>query len=225
MFSGGSKLKKAPSIKLKLKREKALLNGHPWVFSGAVATKVSGISAGDVVEVLANDGRWLARGTINPGSSLLVRVLTRDRDQAIDEGFIQRQIEIAARRRPHWPGRRLFHMEADGLPGLIVDQYQDVIVLQIMTPFIERHRDLIIETYCKLLSPRTVYERSDNAARKREGLEKRAGLAWGLEPPEYLKVEEECLAACNGAPMMMVDHVYHENLTPARVDEILNALD
>ncbi len=127
---------------LKAGRDKPVRLGHPWIFSGAIATWSTRPACGGVVDVRAADGTWLARGLASPVGNLAVRIYTRDETCRLDEEFFQAKLlEAIAWRRtcifPHVPETdsfRLCHAEADGLSGLIVDQYADHAAVHIGTP-------------------------------------------------------------------------------------------
>ena len=118
-------------------RDYTLLHGHPWLFSGAFRALPADIPAGVVADVANAAGEWVARGHLNARNSLAFRLLTRDRDEAIDEAFYRGRIERAARLCRLLPadvtGYRLINAEADGLPGLIVDRYDRWLVEQFST--------------------------------------------------------------------------------------------
>ena len=124
-------------IILKAGREKSLLRRHPWVFSGAIARTEGSGSAGDTVRIIAEDGRFVALAAWNPSANISARVWDWNQDTAIDASFFRNRLERAIRMRRELfargpdEGERLVHAESDGLPGLIVDRYGDVIVLQI----------------------------------------------------------------------------------------------
>jgi 23S rRNA (cytosine1962-C5)-methyltransferase len=183
-----------PSVILKRGRERAALHRHPWVFSGAVH-KVSGdVQPGDIVDVRAHDGAWLARGAVNPQSDVFVRLMTWDASQAVDEALVRERIAAAVARRGEQQACRLVYLESDGLPGLIADRYGHVVVVQIFTPAMEHWRDAIITALVEWVQPRSLYERSDTDVRQREGLPPRTGVSWGEEPPELIQVVEEEVA-------------------------------
>jgi len=191
---------------LKRKRARPVLQRHPWIFSGAIERIEGEVVDGDVVEVRDAGRNWLARGTLNRRSQIAVRLLTWERDEAIDREFWQRRLEraIAARQalalgeglRPSPPvttAYRLVHAESDYLPGLIVDRYGEWLVVQFLTLGIERWKDELVDLLVGSLGSsgvRGVYERSDVEVRAKEGLGKRAGLLWGEEPPELVEVLE-----------------------------------
>jgi 23S rRNA (cytosine1962-C5)-methyltransferase len=184
-----------PRVTLRAGREKAVLRGHPWVFSGAVTALDTGIAPGEIADVYSSDGRFLARGQANPLSQIIVRVLTR-KEENVGPDFYRRRIQTALalrKGRGHGtaPAFRLINAEGDFLPGLVVDRYGEVLVLQCLTAGMERPKGLIVELLVDLLRPLTVYERSDVSARKEEGLPETQGLLYGTTAPERLEIEEE----------------------------------
>jgi 23S rRNA (cytosine1962-C5)-methyltransferase len=124
---------------LKPGRDKPVRQHHPWIFSGAVARVKGDVTDGDVVDVIASEGAWLARGTLNRKSQIVVRLLTWRQDEAIDEAFWRSRLEraIAGRALLASSGDtmayRLVNAESDGLPGFIVDRYGDYLVTQFIT--------------------------------------------------------------------------------------------
>lgn len=179
------------SVVLKRGRERSALHRHPWIFSGAVSQVSGDVQPGDVVDVRAHGGAWLARGTVNPRSDVFVRLMTWDESQTVDEALVRERIAAAVARRGGQQVCRLIYLESDGLPGLIADRYGEVVVVQILTPAMERWRDAIINALVECVQPRSIYERSDTDVRQREGLPPRTGILWGEEPPELVQVVEE----------------------------------
>lgn len=182
-----------PTLRLKPGRDYTVRQGHPWLFSGAFAALAPGdVTPGAVVDVTAHDGQWLARGHLNAANSLAFRVLTRDRDEVIDEAFYARRLRQALAVRALLPADvtayRLAHAEADGLPGLIVDRYDRWLVAQISTAGMEAQREMIVAAMAEALGPDAItgiVMRDDVRARAREGLEVgAASVAWGAVPDE-----------------------------------------
>lgn len=185
------------SIILKPKREKSLLNRHPWVFSGAVARIDGQPRPGDTVDVLAADGRWLARGAYSPHSQIRVRAWSFEQTEAIDPGFFQRRLQQALDLRrqnladTHTNACRLVAGESDGLPGLIVDRYDRWVVCQFLSTGTERWKSIIVECLDDLVPNLLgIYERSDVDIRKKEGLVLATGRLSGAEPPDQVDIQE-----------------------------------
>jgi 23S rRNA (cytosine1962-C5)-methyltransferase len=169
-------------IIIKAGREKSLLRRHPWIFSGAIKSD-GGADSGDVVSVQTEDGRFLCTALFSAQSQIAARALSFREKETIDDDFFRRRIrEAIARRaslRTHTNAMRLIHSESDGLPGVVADQYGDVIVLQLSTGGIESRRDLIAKILQDETNAATIYERSDADVRKLEGLPERNGLILG----------------------------------------------
>ena len=170
---------------LKPGREKSLLRRHPWVFSGAVARIEGKTVSGDTAHIVANDGRFLAIAALNPDANISARVWDWNEGTQIDAAFFRQRIETAIGMRRGLFGRkadeaeRLVHGESDGLPGLLVDRYADVVVLQISSAGCHRWRDAIIDAPQQVTAARAIYERSDADVLELEGLAPRTGLVQG----------------------------------------------
>ena len=186
-----------PVLRLRPGREYAIRSGHPWLFSGAFREIPPGIEAGAVVDVLASGGEWVARGHLTPQNSLAFRVLTREREEAIDEQFYRRRFEraLALRRLlpPDVTAYRLAHAEADEVPGLVVDRYDRWLVAQFSTAGVERQRATIIAALVAVLGAdgvEGILTRDDLGVRTREGLALGgASVAFGTVP-EAIEVRE-----------------------------------
>jgi len=170
---------------LKRGREKSLKRRHPWLFSGAVE-KVSGKpGAGDTVEIRDASGKPMGRAAYSPKSQMRARMWTFDANEEVDAAFFRRRIERALALREALPARRhtnalrLVHGESDGLPGLIVDRYADVLVAQFLAAGVERWRDPILDALSELTAAEAIFERSDAEVRKFEALPARVGFARG----------------------------------------------
>ncbi len=170
-------------IQLKKGREKSLRRRHPWIFSGAVE-KASG-KAGDTLEVRDSDGKPVALAALSPKSQIRARVWTFDCSQGVDKAFLRERMRAAIRLREQLPtsrhtnAMRLVHGESDGLPGLVVDRYADVLVAQFLAAGVERWREEILDLLVELTGCEAVFERSDAEVRKLEGFEPRIGFARG----------------------------------------------
>ncbi|MBX3637452.1 MAG: class I SAM-dependent methyltransferase, partial [Rubrivivax sp.] len=169
------------SIRLHEGKERSLLRRHPWVFQGSVARGKA--DPGETVRVEAADGRFLAWGAYSPTSMIRVRAWSFDEAERIDAAFFARRIAAAVALRARLPvasdGVRLVHGEADGLPGLIVDRYGDVLSAQFLSAGAERWRDAIADALLAATGCTRLYERSDSGTRGLEGLEARSGWLRG----------------------------------------------
>ena len=184
-----------PCILLKAGREKSLLRLHPWIFSGAIERVDGAPGSGDTLPVRDSSGNFLAWAAYNPDSQISARVWSFRETEKIDAEFFRGRIvdALAARNELNVArnsnGMRLIHAESDGLPGLIVDRYGDVLVMQIGSAGAERWRDTIADILQELCKPVCIYERSDSDSRSLEGLELRNGVLRGTLPDNVEVVE------------------------------------
>jgi 23S rRNA (cytosine1962-C5)-methyltransferase len=181
---------------LKKGKEKAALQRHPWIFSGAI-DKVKGEPLnGDIVKVFGADKSFLAYGYYNNQSRVAVRLLEWEESIVINKDWYQQKIKSAIAARAHVLNNedtntcRLVFSEADYLPGLIVDKYADFLSLQILSAGIESVKEDIIDILRTELSPTGIFDKSDANARTHENLEVSQGLLWGENPPEFIEVKE-----------------------------------
>ncbi|MGD8457836.1 MAG: class I SAM-dependent methyltransferase [Anaerolineales bacterium] len=195
--------KQNPVLILKPGREKSLLRHHPWVFSGAVDTIIGEPESGDIVDIISEKDEFLARGAYSHSSRIIARVWTWNIDEDVNEGFLKSRIQRAISLRDtiisstDTNAYRLVHAESDGLPGLIVDQYADVVVMQLLSWGVEVCREAITKVLMELTHAKTIYERSDVDSRKLEGLSDRNNLLFG----EEIKTEVEIIE--NGIPFLV----------------------
>lgn len=183
-----------PKLILKKGREKPLLQGHPWVFSGAVERIDGEVSPGQVGEIYTKEGQFLGIGHVNPLSQIIFRCLSQ-RSEDLDSHFFRSRILRASRiREDRYKERtnsyRLINGEGDFLPGLIVDRYGEVLVLQCLTAGMDQHKEILTQLLAKEFQPKTIFERSDVAVRSEEGLPESRGLLYGKEVPEFIEIEE-----------------------------------
>lgn len=187
-----------PTVELHRKHAGPVAAGHPWVFAQAVARVTGAPEAGAEVLVTDPDGRALGRGFWSPDSAIVVRLLTRDATQKLDEGLIDRRITDAVRARQlvglpsvDTSGYRLVHAEGDGLPGLIVDVYDDVLSLQLLTVGMVQRKQQVVDALVRALRPRAILRAPGSAQERDEG----AGdnnVLYG-EPVEALRFVERGL--------------------------------
>lgn len=187
-------------ITIRAGREKPILQQHPWIFSGAIAS-AKDAAPGDIVTVVSSKGDFLARGYWNAKSQIQVRILTWQ-DEPIDDDWWRRMLRRAIEARYHAPqsgvGSRIINAENDFLPGLIVDRYADYLVLQALTLHIDQNKtyiaQLLAECFEEAHMPVAgIYERSDVDVRGKEGLKQSSGRLWGEEPPLYVRFGQENL--------------------------------
>lgn len=183
-------------IQLKKGREASLRRRHPWIFSGALAHPPQALVPGETVEILSSRGEFLARGAVSPQSQITVRVWTFDPNQPVDDAFFRSRLQAAVHKRAllrqSWPTTafRLVNAESDGLPGLIVDQYDQFLVAQFLSAGVEYWKDTITKQLGRLVPCRGIYERSDAAVRAKEGLLPVKGPISGESPPDVVPIEE-----------------------------------
>jgi len=184
------------SITLKPGREKPVRQRHPWIFSGAIHQIAPNVTNGDIVDVYAADGNWLARGYFNRISQIQVRILTWDEKEAIDEQFWQQRINTAIEGRaalavdPATTVYRLINAESDYLPGLTVDRYGDYLVMQVGTLAIDQRKAELAALILDATGAAGVIERSEANIRRQEGLADAEGLLAGEMPNEFIEVYE-----------------------------------
>lgn len=189
-----------PVVLLKPGREKSLLRRHPWVFEGAIAQASVKAESGATVLVRSSGGKPLGLGSYSPHSQIRVRMWTfdpgTDPETTIDRNFFQIRLKQAISARhallnnPSQTACRLVAAENDGLPGVIVDRYNNVLVCQFLTAGAEFWRDTIGQCLQEYFPDASVYERSDVDVRTKEGLLPRSGLMYGSEPPEQIEIQE-----------------------------------
>ena len=184
-------------VTLKKGEGRLLKSGGMWIFDNEIASVMGSFLDGDVVLVRDFDGYPLGKGFINTNSRITVRLLTRDENQKIDSRFLEERVRNAweYRKKVTDTGScRLIFGEADFLPGLIVDKFSDVLVVQSLAMGIDRFKEEILELLRKILAEdgiqiRGVYERSDVKVRRQEGMESYKGFI-GPEFPTLVQIEE-----------------------------------
>lgn len=185
-------------IILKPGREKSLLRRHPWIFSGAVQNVDDEPVSGGTVDLLSSKGDFLARAAYSPHSQIRARVWTFD-DEPVDADFLSKRIHAAIVQRSTFNlqlstnALRLIHAESDGLPGLIVDRYGDMLVLQALTTGSEFWKQTIADILLEETGLSTIYERSDADVRELEGLPPKVGLLRGSSLHSPLTIHEHGL--------------------------------
>ena len=171
-------------ITLNPNREKSLLRRHPWVFASAIKSVDKDLASGSTVDLLSSEGQFLARASYSPISQIRARVWTFE-DEPVDKEFFRRKIKAAVEVRQrlkvesHSNAYRLIHAESDGIPGLIVDRYDNMLVLQSLTAGSEFWKETIADILVEETGIQNIYERSDADVRELEGLKPITGILRG----------------------------------------------
>lgn len=180
-------------IRLKPKRERSVLKRHPWIFSGAIAH--ADALPGEIAPVESHQGAFLGWGYYNAKSQIQARLLTWDQAPP-DAAWWREQIRQAIHRRQlllsgaDTNAYRLVNAESDGLPGLIVDRYDNWLVLQALTLGIDQRKQFLADALLETTGARGIWERSDERVRRLEGLDECQGLLAGEPPPILVKIRE-----------------------------------
>ncbi|BCS81329.1 class I SAM-dependent rRNA methyltransferase [Anaerocellum diazotrophicum] len=166
-------------------------NGHPWVFRHEVQKIDGEFEDGQIVDVFNFKGKFVGKGFINSKSQILVRLLTR-KNEEISIDFFKKRIQDAWDYRKsigYTQNCRLIFAEADFLPGLIVDKFGDVLVMQTLSKGVDKFKDKLVEILVEVVKPKAIYERNDARVREIEGLDLRKGFLYGSSPVE-VEIEE-----------------------------------
>jgi len=184
-----------PELRLKKNEDRRLRAGHAWVYSNEVDTKKTPLkefAAGQWCHIANSQGRVLGTGYVNPGTLICARLVSRFEKQALTLDRLIQRIKEALALRQHIfsvPCYRLIFGESDGLPGLVVDRYHDVLVVQVTTAGMDNIQEDILEALSEVIKPRTILLRNDSGSRKLEGLELYSKTVLG-ELPELVELEE-----------------------------------
>ena len=184
-----------PTLKLKKNEERRVLAGHLWIFSNEVDTKstpLSNFHPGETVSVIGNSGRPLANAYVNPHSLICARIFSHHTRQELNKSFFAARINQALSLRQHCfnaPFYRLINSEGDLLPGLVVDRFDDTLVIQISTLGMDARQEIIAQTLDEILQPATIVLNNNTKAREQEGLKTFTEVIKG-QPPEFLQVIE-----------------------------------
>jgi len=166
-------------VYLKRKISPRVANGHPWIFNNEVEKIEGDVQGGDVVEVLDHDKKFIGKGYINPKSQILVRLLTRTRTDEINDRYFIEQLNKCweyRKRIGYTENCRLVFGEADSLPQLIIDKFNDYFVIQTLALGIDVWKPAIVNALNTIFQPRGIYERNDVPVRELEGLPQQKGF-------------------------------------------------
>jgi len=183
-----------PTLVLKRNEERRLVAGHLWVYSNEVDTRktpLSDFEPGTLAVIQSAVGKTLGSGYVNPHSLICARLLTRRPRTVIDAAFFERRLRSAMQLRDslfEHSNYRLVYGESDGLPGLVIDRYGDVLVVQITTAGMEAVRELLLEVLNRVLAPGGILLRNDTPVRALEGLSQDPEVIG--EVPETVILEE-----------------------------------
>lgn len=171
------------TVVLKRKRQNRIEQGHPWIFQSEIERTEGEGEPGQLVRVVTYQGAFLATGYWNPKSQITVRVVAYTELASMDVDFLTTRFQEARKHRQRFLGDaasyRAVYGEADFLPGLVVDKFADVLVVQILTLGMELCREQIVEALTAVFQPKCIYERSDVSVRELEGLEQTTGILYG----------------------------------------------
>jgi 23S rRNA (cytosine1962-C5)-methyltransferase len=188
-------VKLVTEVVLKPTRDRSIRRRHPWILSGAIDRIEGAEEPGGWVRVRSAEGEVLGYGHLSPGSALRVRMLTIGKE-APDDDLIAERIRLAVGRRAAQPllgdtqAVRLVNAEGDGLPGLVVDRYADVVVAKFAALGMHRRRDWIAATLREAIGAGVGFERADAAAARREGMSIEQGALWGTAPDRPFEIRE-----------------------------------
>lgn len=156
-----------------------VVNGHPWIFANEIGDSEGPYSPGDIVEVFSYNGSFIGKGYVNPASQIRIRLLTRDKNEEVNNEFFYNRINEAWEYRQaigYVENCRLIFGEADQLPALIIDKFNDHFVIQTLALGIDIWKPAIVEALQKIFNPKGIYERNDVPVRELEGLEQKKGF-------------------------------------------------
>ena len=184
-----------PSLRLKANADRRLRAGHLWVYSNEVdtaATPLAGFVAGDQAVLEAAGGKPLGIVGVSPNNLICARLLSRDLKHSLDKSLLVHRIQVALSLRERLfeqPCYRLVYGDSDLLPGLVVDRFFDILVVQLASATMERNKDAVLEALVQVLKPSGVLWKNDSSARDAEGLERYVDTAFGVVP-EWVALEE-----------------------------------
>lgn len=168
-------------VHLQKGKDKRVLEGHPWVYDNEIEKVDGEYENGDIVDVYNWKNSFIGRGYINDNSKIRIRILTRKQED-INRDFFKRKIEDAWNYRKRFVDTsscRVVFGEADFIPGLIVDKFEDYLSIQTLSLGIDKYKDIIVDVLDEVLSPKGIYERNDVQIRELEGLEQKKGFLKG----------------------------------------------
>lgn len=187
------------SVILHRSHKKRIEQGHPWVYKSEIASVEGEPEVGQLLDVLNHQKRYLGTGYYNPASQITVRIVSYRKLEVMNHDFFVERFRNCLQHRERFikeeNAYRLVYGEADFLPGLIVDRFGDILVMQLLTLGMDVCRKTIVDALVEVMQPQGIYERSDVSVRELEGLEQLKGPVYG-ECPRYVTVKENGLSIC-----------------------------
>jgi 23S rRNA (cytosine1962-C5)-methyltransferase len=181
-------------IYLKPTEEIRINQGHPWVFSNEIDRIDGEIKSGEIAFVYSSKNVFVGKGFLNTSSKIFVRILSKVEEETIDYNFFKSIITKSNQSRidvGYSDSYRVLFGESDGIPGLIVDKYNDYLSIQILSFGIDLRKDMFVEILVSIFNPKGIYERSDVPVRKKEGLPLFKGVIYGVVPEKIIIKENE----------------------------------
>jgi 23S rRNA (cytosine1962-C5)-methyltransferase len=176
-------------VRLKKNKEKKIINLYPRVFKDEIQEIQGEKNEGDLCNVFSLDYQFLGKGFFSNGN-ISVKILSTE-DEEINKEFFKKKILLASKKRKQLKDSyRLFHAEADGIPGLIIDKYLDYFVMQIRNKGIENFKEEIINSLVEIFNPKSIYERSDFESSVQDDIERNVGYLYGEDIPEEIIIDE-----------------------------------
>ncbi|AUD63165.1 hypothetical protein BK010_06025 [Tenericutes bacterium MO-XQ] len=182
-------------IYLQPNEEIRIEQGHPWVYGNEINQIKGPIKSGKIAYVYASNGQFIGKGFLNTTSKIFVRILSRNEDEIIDEDFFRNLIEKSNQSRVDMGFKNSYRVvfgEADGIPGFIVDKYDQYLSIQILSLGIDLRKEMFIKILVDIFHPKGIYERSDVPVRKKEGLQLFKDTVYGTVP-DIVSIKENDL--------------------------------
>lgn len=180
-------------IKLKKGKEKKIKNGYLWIFKDEISEITGEKIDGELCNVFSHDYEFIGKGIFSKSSNISVKILSTTDEEVNEEFFYKKFVSALKLRTGFGNSYRFFHAEADGIPGLIIDKYEDFLVIQFRNKGVENKKEEIINALLRVFEKniKGIYERSDFETSSKENLERNTGLLYGVEPPDNFIIEEE----------------------------------
>ena len=166
-----------------------VISGHPWIFANELGDSEGTFEPGEIVEVYSYNGSFVGKGYVNPASQIRIRLVTRHKNEKVDEGFFYNRIKEAwdyRRSIGYTENCRLIFGEADQLPALIIDKFNDYFVIQTLALGMDIWKEAIVEALERIFKPKGIYERNDVPVRELEGMPQQKGFLSAPFDPQII---------------------------------------